>query len=240
MFFFFWFFSLAAHAESTRLPQNQSAKIGAGIYRSCFYCHSLQPGVHLTGPSLAEIWGKKAGQAAGFELYSDNLKKSALVWDEATLRRWIVEPSAVVPGTTMTHSGPKDAQSMNHLMEFLRIALAPDGFKKTQELGLLDAQVAGGQLPKDLSRAQAKDRVTGIFHCGNIYTITTADGRKTRHWEMNIDFKSNSSGRGPPAKHPVLQPAGSMGDRFAIVFHDPQEIGKSVRRCEQKKTPNPK
>jgi cytochrome c len=32
---------------------NEKAKKGAAAYQLCAACHSLQPGVHLSGPSLA-------------------------------------------------------------------------------------------------------------------------------------------------------------------------------------------
>ena len=39
------------------------AKRGGAQYRACVACHSLDAGAHLTGPSLADLWAKKAGGA---------------------------------------------------------------------------------------------------------------------------------------------------------------------------------
>ena len=40
-------------------------ELGAQAYRACVACHSLEPGLHLTGPSLAGLraTGRRAGRA---------------------------------------------------------------------------------------------------------------------------------------------------------------------------------
>src|SRR5687768_6260798 len=86
--------SASAHAEG-------DARKGAEYYRACVSCHSLVPGVHLTGPSLAGAWGRKAGTAEGYIRYSEKLKNSGIVWDENTLGAWLADPNGLVPGTYM-------------------------------------------------------------------------------------------------------------------------------------------
>jgi cytochrome c len=54
---------------------NEKAKKGAAVYQLCAACHSLQPGVHLSGPSLANLWGKRAATISDFGRYTDALKK---------------------------------------------------------------------------------------------------------------------------------------------------------------------
>ena len=44
--------------------------------------------------------GRKAGSLPGYA-FSDSVKKSGIVWDEATLDRFIENPEAVVPGSAM-------------------------------------------------------------------------------------------------------------------------------------------
>ena len=39
------------------------AKRGAQLFQQCMACHSTEPGEHLTGPSLAHVWSRKAGTA---------------------------------------------------------------------------------------------------------------------------------------------------------------------------------
>ena len=38
--------------------------------RACMACHSFAPARHMTGPSLAGVWGRKAGTVDGFGRYS--------------------------------------------------------------------------------------------------------------------------------------------------------------------------
>ena len=39
---------------------------GERFYRACVACHSLEPNRNITGPSLAEIWNRKARSLAPF------------------------------------------------------------------------------------------------------------------------------------------------------------------------------
>lgn len=209
-------------------------KVGASLYRPCFYCHSLRPDVHLTGPSLANLWNHKAGHVRGFDLYSTALRTSSVIWTEETLKTWLANPQKLIPGTTMTYPGLGDQKSRDDLVAFLKIALGAKGFEKTQEMKLIAPDVADGQLPKDLSRADEKDRIVKILHCGKTYTVTAANGVTTEYWEMNLDLKTNSGPQGPQPGRPVRLETGSMGDRFAIVFHDPAELISTLKTCATK------
>jgi cytochrome c len=72
---------------------------GRDLYESrCFGCHSLD--ANRIGPLHLGVFGRRAGSVAGFA-YSPALRKAALVWDEATLDRWLANTQAVIPGTRM-------------------------------------------------------------------------------------------------------------------------------------------
>ena len=60
---------------------------GATVFQACAACHSATPGEHLTGPSLAKIWQRKAGTVEGFHRYSIAMKHANMVWTEVTLDR---------------------------------------------------------------------------------------------------------------------------------------------------------
>ena len=111
-------------AGSIALSVNASAagdpKAGARAYRTCGACHSLEPGRHMTGPSLAQFWGRKAGTTKGFTRYSQALKSLDLVWNEDTLDGWLANPRAAVPGSTMNFRGIKDAKVRSNLIAFLK------------------------------------------------------------------------------------------------------------------------
>jgi len=66
----------------------------------CRTCHVTREGDHRLGPSLSGVVGREAGSAPGYG-YSSAMADADLVWDEATLDRFIENPNAVVPGNNM-------------------------------------------------------------------------------------------------------------------------------------------
>jgi cytochrome c len=66
--------------------------------KHCTGCHALDH--EKTGPRLAGVVGRRAGTVAGFQ-YSDAVKKSAVVWNEAVLDKWLIDPETVIPDTDM-------------------------------------------------------------------------------------------------------------------------------------------
>jgi cytochrome c len=78
---------------------------GAKLAKPCAICHTtVKDGASLIGPNLFGIVGRKAGSLAGYS-YSPAMKASGLTWDEATLTKYLMAPSTVVPGTKMTYNG---------------------------------------------------------------------------------------------------------------------------------------
>jgi cytochrome c len=66
--------------------------------KRCTGCHALDH--NKTGPRLAGVVGRKAGTVPDFP-YSDAVKKSAVVWNEAVLDKWLTDPETVIPDTDM-------------------------------------------------------------------------------------------------------------------------------------------
>lgn len=98
--------------------QAQDAAAGGMAFQQCAECHS--PGnADGAGPGLQGVLGRRAGAKAGF-LYSPAMKKSTVVWDDATLDKFLADPRAVVPGTTMAYGGDDDAQDRANLVAFLK------------------------------------------------------------------------------------------------------------------------
>src|SRR6266508_2540766 len=97
----------------TRAPADPGAgdpARGALLFRQCAACHTVEPGLHLTGPSLAAVWGRRSATVGGFGRYSAALKHAGVTWDAATLDRWLARPEALVPENTMTFPGVADAR----------------------------------------------------------------------------------------------------------------------------------
>jgi cytochrome c len=222
------------------LAQNspEQAKKGAAAYRLCAGCHSLQPGTHLSGPSLAGMWGRRAATLPDFGRYTDALKRSDFVWDDITLYGWIAQPQVMVPGTTMTFRGIDNGQTRDELVAFLRRALAPGGASKVVQEGLIADSMAQGQVPADLSSVGPNQRITDIRHCGDAYRVTTADGATFPFWETNVRLKIDTSPRGPKSKEPVLHRSGMVGDRVSIVFSSLATLRQTiVEACDKPQRP---
>ena len=66
----------------------------------CRTCHVTREGDHRLGPSLFGVVGREAGSAPGYG-YSSAMADADLIWDEASLDRFIENPNAVVPGNNM-------------------------------------------------------------------------------------------------------------------------------------------
>ncbi len=190
---------------------------GAAASRGCMACHSFAPGRHMTGPSLAGLWGRRAGTAMGFGRYSDALAKSEIVWDEKSLDAWLQNPAALVPGNTMSFGGIADAGTRADLLAYLRAV--SDG----------RISVPDRKLP-DLKLADASRRVTAIRQCKDSYRVSTVDGATHSWWEFNLRFKTDGGPQGPAAGQPVLVGNGMRGDRAAVVFSRPEEISRFIRQ----------
>jgi cytochrome c len=76
----------------------------------CSACHSPAAGVNMVGPSLFGVVGRKSGSIANFR-YSAANRDAGITWDAETLDKYLTNPRAMLPGTTMPYAGIKnDAQ----------------------------------------------------------------------------------------------------------------------------------
>ena len=79
-------------------------------YGRCAVCHAAKPQATAgIGPNLWGIAGARAGERPGFA-YSAALKKTGLVWNKATLTRWLANGQAIAPGTIMPNQTLKPAE----------------------------------------------------------------------------------------------------------------------------------
>ena len=213
---------LLSLASTAAVAAGDAAR-GAQLFRQCAACHSLIAGEHMTGPSLAHIWNRKAG-AQDFLRYSDALKHSGVAWNEAALDAWLAAPEKFVPGNAMTFPGVRDAQARQDLIAYLKAAdenKAPPAAKGGGMKGMARAK-------PNLREAPLAGQVRAIKHCRDTYTVETADGKTERVWEFNLRFKSDSSKLGPAPGKPVIVGAGMQGDRASVVFASPKEISQFV------------
>lgn len=105
----------ATSADSGAIARGDPAN-GARIYGRCLACHALQ--YDRTGPRHCGLFGRKAGSVPGFD-YSEAMKRSGIVWNAATLDRFLANPLGAVPGTTMGYAGIADARERADLIAYL-------------------------------------------------------------------------------------------------------------------------
>ena len=110
-------FSTQAFAQSGDATKGQRV-----FNQQCRACHTLEKdGAQTAGPNLHGVFGRKAGTAAGYE-FSDAMKTSGIVWDEATMADYNRDPKAKVPGTKMVFNGVKQAPQLADLVAYLKEA----------------------------------------------------------------------------------------------------------------------
>lgn len=112
-----------ATKASTASPAPAASGAGAAsppqAFNQCTACHSTTPGKTIIGPSLAGVYGHKAGQVPGFQ-FSDAMKSSGLVLNEKNLDAFLANPTAKVPGTTMVFAGVKDEKQRQAIIDYLK------------------------------------------------------------------------------------------------------------------------
>ncbi len=208
---------------------------GARLFRACLACHSVKPGRHMTGPSLAKIWEQKAGSIEGFPRYSDALKKADITWNEQTLDAWLKNPHEFVPGNRMVFRGIADATKRRDLIAYMR-QLSQIGTAATAEqpgAGTGRERPMRGMMrqrePLRLRELGPNNQITSITYCGDTYTMNVRSGETHPFWEFNVRFKTDGSNNGPETGKPVLIPAGMRGDRVFAVFAAPAEISTFIK-----------
>ena len=76
---------------------------GKKVFKKCKACHSIKAGKNKIGPSLFNIWGRKAGSAEGFKRYK-GLKGAEWSWDAASLDGYLTDPKKFVKTRTKRRS----------------------------------------------------------------------------------------------------------------------------------------
>ena len=107
--------ALGASAAAAQGPEP-----GARDFQRCISCHSLDPAEEgLPGPPLQGVVGRRAASLGGFD-YSQALRDAGLVWDAATLDRFLADPEGLVPGTAMGLPPLRDAALRQRIIAYLQ------------------------------------------------------------------------------------------------------------------------
>ena len=98
----------------------QDAAAGEQVFKKCKVCHQIGDGAkNMVGPALTGVVNRPAGAYPGYN-YSDANKTSGLVWDEATLKVYLKNPKAKVPGTKMSFPGLQSDDDIVNVIAYLK------------------------------------------------------------------------------------------------------------------------
>ena len=107
----------AAQAPQAAASTQGDAVRGKAVFeKRCTGCHAIEQ--DREGPHLKGVFGRAAGSVPGFD-YSGALRNSHIVWDEATLERWLTDPQTMVPGVNMDFYVAKPDERAD-VIEFLK------------------------------------------------------------------------------------------------------------------------
>ena len=113
--------TVAAVIASTITHADGDAMRGEQRFTDCAACHSLTPGANNIGPSLAGLFGRKAGTTADFR-YSPAMRRSTITWTPQLLDEFIADPQKLVPANRMPYSGMPNAADRADLIAYLQKA----------------------------------------------------------------------------------------------------------------------
>ena len=111
---------LLASFTAPALAAGDAARGAESFKTDCGGCHTVaQGGPNRVGPNLWGIVGTTAAESRGTFRFSAPMQRSGLVWDEATLVRYMLSPRRVVSGTTMSFPGVDDAAEAADIAAYL-------------------------------------------------------------------------------------------------------------------------
>ena len=92
---------------------------GQKIFQTqCGICHAVEPGQNRIGPTLFGVVRRRSGSVPGFNYTADH-KKLDVTWDAATLDKYLANPRAMVPDTSMIYAGLKNDAKRADLVAYL-------------------------------------------------------------------------------------------------------------------------
>jgi len=147
-------------------PAGDSIRGKILFQQNCALCHSAGQGagnavIAGLGPSVAGIVGRPSGADTNYN-FSKALGESRLIWDSATLNRFMANPTAVVPGTTMLVSIP-DAGDRRDMIAYMATL--------TAAAGVSPAAIAGPAAASGPGSGDWRNDAPGVKHHVNLAAL---------------------------------------------------------------------
>ena len=106
-------------AGSTTAALAADPAAGEKLFKTqCGICHAVAAGENRIGPTLFGVVGRRAGSVPGFNYTADH-KKLDITWDAAILDKYLTNPRAMVPDTSMVYAGLKNDAERADLIAYL-------------------------------------------------------------------------------------------------------------------------
>lgn len=114
--------ALIAAGTACGAPPRPELGRGERVYRQCYACHALEPGVNTpAGPTLHRIVGRGIAGEPGFD-YSPALRRLSAEqqrWTPELLDRFLADPEELAPETEMGFAGLAAAEDRAALIDWL-------------------------------------------------------------------------------------------------------------------------
>jgi cytochrome c len=94
---------------------------GARAFLQCRSCHTLKRGqADMVGPNLFGFFGTRVATHRPSFSYSAAARTSDVVWSDSNVDKWLEDPAAAIPGTSMAFAGIKRADTRAALIAYLK------------------------------------------------------------------------------------------------------------------------
>ena len=106
--------------HGTAFAAGDAAK-GKSVFKRCAACHNIDNTKNKVGPHLSGILNRKAGTVEGFNYSKSLMSKAAegLVWDTASLDKYLEKPKAFIPQGKMAFAGLANPADRADLIAYL-------------------------------------------------------------------------------------------------------------------------